>query len=342
MAENEATREQATGGAGATVAEELKKAIREAMLEVVGPAAREATSSAAKFAVSKGPELVTKAVGNAGGPGGLAQQVGAKGAGGIGGLAGRLMSKLRGRGSGGDASGWGRKRRMPVQQHIYVSVPVKDAYNGWTEYKQWPRYMHRANQVDAEITEKEARVKVTEKLWGFKRPFTASVVTQRPNEHIKWNSTEGTKHTGVINFHELGPRLTLIELNLDHSPSGPLEKIARGARFTKRAVRADFHRFQGWIEMKSEEELADLEGWRGTIEGGEIVTSHEDAMGAEQDGHHSGDGHRPDAAHEQSQEQREPAAGDEAHEAQEQREPAADEAREAQEQEAAKQPAPGA
>ena len=277
-------------GGSETIARELKQAIRDAALEVLGPAAREATSSAAKYAVSKGPEIVTKAVGNAGGPGGLAQQVGATGMGGISGLAGRLLSKLAGKGGGGDASGWGRKRRMPVQQHIYVSVPIKDAYNGWTEYKQWPRYMHRANQVDAQIDEREARVRVTEKMWGFKRPFTAAVVTQRPDEHIKWNSTEGTKHTGVINFHELGPRLTLIEMNLDHSPSGPLEKIARGARFVKRAIRADFHRFQGWIEMMSDDELAELEGWRGTIEGGEIVTSHEEALQAEQGAEN---GHRP-------------------------------------------------
>jgi uncharacterized membrane protein len=274
---------------GGSLAKELKQAMRDAALEVLGPAAREATSSAAKYAVNKGPEVVTKAVGNAGGPGGLAERIGAKGMGGIGGLAGRLLSKLSGKG-GGDASGWGRKRRMPVQQIIYVSVPVKDAYNGWTEYKEWPQYMHRANQVDAQIDDREARVKVTEKMWGFKRPFTGAVVTQRPDQHIKWNSTEGTKHTGVINFHELAPRLTLIELNLDHSPSGPIEKIARGARFVKRAIRADLHRFQGWIEMKSEEELADLEGWRGTIEGGEIVTSHEEALEAEQG---QQNGHRP-------------------------------------------------
>jgi uncharacterized membrane protein len=167
---------------------------------------------------------------------------------------------------------------MPVQQHIYVSVPIAYAYNGWTEYKQWPRYMHRANQVDAQVNDQEARIKVTEKMWGFKRPFTAEVVSQRPDQHIRWNATEGTKHAGVINFHELGPRLTLIEVNLDHSPSGLMEKLARGARFTKRAVRADFHRFQGWIEMKSDDELAELQGWRGTIEDGRIVTSHEDAV----------------------------------------------------------------
>jgi outer membrane biosynthesis protein TonB len=159
---------------------------------------------------------------------------------------------------------------------------VKDAFNGWTEYKQWPKYMHRANQVDPQIDEKQARVRVTEKMWGFKRPFTAEIVEQRPDEHIKWNSAEGTKHTGVINFHELGPRLTLIEVNLDHAPSGLVEKFARGNRFVKRAVRADLHRFQGWIEMKSEDELAELEGWRGTIEGGQITKSHEDTVEEEE------------------------------------------------------------
>jgi uncharacterized membrane protein len=318
----------AAGDAGGTAAQELKQAMRDAALEILGPAARQATTSAAKYAVSKGPELVTKhvipAVSKAGAAGGLAQQARSKAVealsemGGIAGVAGKLLSKLGGKGKGGDPSGWGRNRRMPVQQVIHVSVPVKDAYNGWTEYKQWPRYMHRANQVDSQVNEREARVKVTEKMWGFKRPFTAEVVTQRPDQHIKWNSTEGTKHTGVINFHELGPRLTLIEVNLDHSPSGPVEKFARGARFVKRAVRADFHRFQGWIEMKSDDELAELEGWRGTIEGGKIVTSHEDALNEQQreeegerqepEGHN---GHRPEAGEAQqteAAEQKEPQA----------------------------------
>jgi uncharacterized membrane protein len=280
------------GGASATITQELKQAVREAALEVLGPAARQATSSAAKYAVSKGPGIVTKnvmpAVWNAGGPGGLAQEAISKGAGalsglgGIAGLAGKLLSKLGRGGGGGAATGWGHNRRMPVQQFIYCSVSVRHAYDGWTEYKQWPRYMHRANQVDAQVDEQEARVKVTEKMWGFKRPFTAEVVTQKPDQHIKWNATEGVKHTGVINFHELGPRLTLIEVNIDHAPSGPLEKLARGARFVKRAVRADFHRFQGWIEMKSDDELTELEGWRGTIESGRIVQSHEDALALEQ------------------------------------------------------------
>jgi hypothetical protein len=159
--------------------------------------------------------------------------------------------------------------------------------------------MHRVNLADTQVTDKEARVKVTEKMWGFKRPFTAQVLVQRPDQHIKWRSTEGSKHTGVINFHELGPRLTLIEVNLDHSPSGPVEKFARGARYVKRAVRADFHRFQGWIEMKSDTELAELEGWRGTIEEGRIVTSHEDAV-EEERREEQGERHEPERGSEEA------------------------------------------
>jgi len=161
-------------GAGETFSHELKQAIRDAALEVLGPAARQATLSAAKYAVNKGPEVVARhvmpAVSKGGGPGGLAGQARSKGLealsgmGGVGGFAGKLLSKLGDRGKGGDASGWGRGRRVPVQQFVYVSVPVKHAYNGWTEYKQWPRYMHRANQVDAQIDDREARVKVTEKM----------------------------------------------------------------------------------------------------------------------------------------------------------------------------------
>jgi uncharacterized membrane protein len=348
-------------GAGETVAHELRQAIQEAAIEVLGPAARQATSSAAQYAVSKGPELVAKhvmpAVFKAGGPNGLAQWARSTGVealsgmGGLAGVAGKLMSKRGGKGGGGVASGWGRNRRMPVQQVMYVSVPVRDAYNGWTEYKQWPRYMHRANQVDAQVNDREARVKVTEKMWGFKRPFTAEVVTQRPDQHIKWNSTEGTKHTGVINFHELGPRLTLIELNLDHSPSGPIEKIARGARYVKRAVRADFHRFRGWIEMKSDDELAELEGWRGTIEGGRVVTSHEDALEQEQR-QEEGEPQHPEAEYDEEPEageeeqpegeyEEEPEAGEEAQpEAAEQEEPTPDTGREDEESDTPRRPRP--
>lgn len=222
-----------------------------------------------------------------------------KDSGGIGGMIGKVMSKVGGGGKGkggGVATGYGVKRRMPVQQDMFVSVSVEDAYKGWTEYSRWTEFMFRANTVDFNAEQEEGgevRVKITEKMWGFKRPFTALVDSQVPNEHIRWKATEGTKNVGVIAFHELGDRLTLISVNVDHGPAGPVEKIARGARFDKRAIRSDLHRFKGWIEMKTAEDIEDIEGWMGTVENGKIVQTHDEYLDEQEeqgDGQEDGEG----------------------------------------------------
>jgi hypothetical protein len=70
----------------------------------------------------------------------------------------------------------------------------------------------------------------------------------------------------MVSFHELAPRLTRIEVTLDFEPHGMLEKMGRGMRFAKRAVRADLHRFKAIVELDEEAEG----GWRGTIEGGKV------------------------------------------------------------------------
>jgi uncharacterized membrane protein len=292
---SEQVKEQANGATGSLTGEILGS-FSDAAKDILGPAVQQMSAQAAEraaaFARERGPalvkdELLPKVMESAGvdNPGDLAKMgIGRagemiSGAGGITGVAGKLMSKLGGGKGGGNATGWGQKRRMPVQQDVFVSVAVEDAYRGWTEYKRWSEYVHRANLVDPQPEEDSFRLKVTEKMWGFKRPFTAEVVSQKPNHHIRWRSTEGTKHVGVIAFHSLGEHLTLISVNIDHAPSGLLvERMARGFRFSKRAIRADLHRFKGWIEHKSDDEIAEIEGWLGTIEGGQVTVSHEDGM----------------------------------------------------------------
>ena len=90
---------------------------------------------------------------------------------------------------------------------------------------------------------------------------------------------QGITHSGVVTFHELAPRLTRIELNLDVDPGSLIEKAARGMRHVKRAVRADLHRFKAFIEMQELETGA----WRGVIEDGELVEEHDDSYDEERD-----------------------------------------------------------
>ncbi len=170
---------------------------------------------------------------------------------------------------GGDSQGQagvGKGRRMPVQQVIDIGLPLETVYNQWTQFEEWPKFMHRLQQVSQED---ETHVNFKTKIWGVSKEFTAEIVEQRPEDRIKWKVTEGVTHTGVVTFHELVPGLTRVDVNLDVEPGSLLEKAARGMRHVKRAVRADLARFKAYILMEGEETGA----WRGKIEEAEVKRS---------------------------------------------------------------------
>jgi uncharacterized membrane protein len=190
----------------------------------------------------------------------------AGGAGGIAKEAGKSLLPGGGGGGGGRSKGKpgvGKGRRMPIQQDIDIGVPIKQVYNQWTQFEDWPEFMHRLDNVSQED---ESHVSFKTKIWGISKEFKAEIVEQHPDERIKWEVTEGVTHTGVVTFHELGPRLTRVELNIDVQPGSLIEKAARGMRHVKRAVRADLARFKAHALMEGEASGA----WRGQIEDGNV------------------------------------------------------------------------
>jgi len=168
----------------------------------------------------------------------------------------------------GNVPGVGKGRRMPVQQSVDIAEDVETVYNQWTQFELWPNFMHRVTRV---TQEDDCNVSFATKIWGKTKEFQAEIVTQRPNDRIKWRVTEGLTHNGLVTFHEIGPNLTRVMLSLDVEPGGMLEKAARGLRHVKRAARADLHRFKAFIEMQD----AETGAWRGVIEDGEVVEDHD-------------------------------------------------------------------
>ena len=223
-------------------------------------AAKAGTKAAKTMGDSVGGKLkegVSEKVDEAGGAGGLVKEA-----------ASGLLPGGGGSGGGkGGMPGVGKGRRMPVQQSVDVAVPVETAYNQFTQFEDWGEFMHRVTHV---TQEDDCTVSFATKIWTRKREFKAEIETQRPDERIKWKVSQGITHTGVVTFHELAPRLTRIELNMDLEPGGLIEKAARGMRHVKRAARADLHRFKAFIEMQELETGA----WRGVIEDGELVEEH--------------------------------------------------------------------
>ena len=173
-----------------------------------------------------------------------------------------------GDGQGRAAPGHGSGRRMPIEQSVDIGVPIKEVYNQWTQFEDWPDFMHRLENVDQAD---DTTVSFQAKAWGITKRFEAEIIEQRPDERIEWNVTQGFAHTGVVTFHELADRLTRIELTMDVEPSNVVDKASRGMRFVKRAVRGDLHRFKAYIELNEEAEG----GWRGTIEDGEVKSRTE-------------------------------------------------------------------
>jgi uncharacterized membrane protein len=223
-----------------------------------GKVAGKAASKVGDKVGGKLKEGVSEKVDEAGGAGGVAKQA-----------AGSLLPGGGGGGGGKEGmEGVGKGRRMPVQQAVDVAVPLETAYNQWTQFEDWPNFMHRVTRV---TQEDDCSVSFATKIWGRTREFVADIETQRPDERIKWRVSQGITHSGVVTFHELAPGLTRIELNIDVDPGSLIEKFARGARHIKRAVRADLHRYKAFIEMQEVETGA----WRGVIEDGELVEEHD-------------------------------------------------------------------
>jgi uncharacterized membrane protein len=259
------TRGVVAGIALAAAAPLVGKAAKGAVLKRVADSSGEATDSAKGVAQKAAEGLkgtvsdaVGKKVEQAGGAPELAKEAG--------------KSMLPGVGGGGSKGkkgtpGVGKGRRMPIQQAVDVAVPLEVAYNQWTQFEEWPQFMHRLDQI---TQEDDCTVSFKTKVWGMSKEFVAEIVEQRPDERIQWNVTQGVTHTGVVTFHELAPRLTRVQVSLDVEPGSLIEKAARGMRHVKRAVRADLARFKAFIEMQEVETGA----WRGVIHDGEVVDEH--------------------------------------------------------------------
>lgn len=177
---------------------------------------------------------------------------------------------------------------MNIIEVLDVGVPLRDAYDFWTQYDQFSSFAKGVRDV-SKSDEVGSDWKV--KVGPSSRSFKATVQEQIPDDRIVWTS-EGAKGTtrGVVSFHELAPTLTRIVLVVEYYPSGFFEKTGNLWRAQGRRMRLDFKNFQRYVTLTNEEP----EGWRGEIRDGEVVVSHEDAMEEEEADQEESEGEEPE------------------------------------------------
>jgi uncharacterized membrane protein len=210
--------------------------------EIVIPALVTAGGVAA-YAVKKGASQAKEATEDEAETMGQRAAQGAKK--GIGGIA----SKAMGGGGGGKAK---KTRRLPIQRWTDVAAPVETVYERWTDFEEFPNFMHRVLNVKKGD---DNTIEWDEKIWFSKRHWEGEITERRKNERIAWKTTSGMAHAGVVTFHRMEKNLTRVMVDMDFVPQGMIEKMASGMRFVKRAVEADLARFKAYVELGEAKEL---------------------------------------------------------------------------------------
>ncbi|SCL14337.1 Polyketide cyclase / dehydrase and lipid transport [Micromonospora rhizosphaerae] len=200
------------------------------------------------------------------------------------GLAGgkeKLMSAL---GGGGGKGGKGGKKKLKVTnivETIEVGVPVRVAYNQWTQFGDFPSFMKKVESVDAESDEKLAwKAQV---FWSH-RTWESTIIRQIPDKLIHWRS-KGEKGfvDGTVSFHAVSPDLTRILVVLEYHPQGLFEHTGNLWRAQGRRVRLELKHFVRHVMTQTVLDPDSVQGWRGEIEDSKVVKDHETALRDEQE-----------------------------------------------------------
>jgi uncharacterized membrane protein len=264
-------RDRAAGGselqrqAEETLRGELTSIIRESALEVLGPVARTATTRAAKY-LSQSAPIIAKRLGPR-----LKDTLGPRieEAGGAGALARDALARFS-RAGGGE-----RGLPFPLHDSVDVAVPLETAYNQFTQFEDFPEFMHGVEEVEQDD---DTHLVWHAHVWGLRRSWDVEITDQQPNERIAWRTVSGSETTGVVTFHRLGDRLTRIEVIVSVQPEGMLEKAASGLRISARVLRSDLTRFKAFVELRQEETGA----WPGRIDEGEVIEEDRETRRARQ------------------------------------------------------------
>jgi uncharacterized membrane protein len=160
-----------------------------------------------------------------------------------------------------------RRNAMPrFEDSIDVNVPVRTAYNQWTQFESFPQFMEGVERV-AQLDDKTLDWTAT--IAGQRKQWTATITDQVPDVRVAWRSTSGDENAGAVLFQSLGADQTKVTLKLDADPEGPVETVGANLGFLERRVKGDLKRFKEFIESRGVETGA----WRGEIHGQKVSGS---------------------------------------------------------------------
>jgi uncharacterized membrane protein len=145
-----------------------------------------------------------------------------------------------------------------IEESIEVNVPVRTAYNQWTQFEDFPKFMENVlevRQLDDRHLHWRAKVAGEEKEWD------AEITEQIPDKRIAWRSVSGPRNGGVVTFHKLSDNETRVMLQMEYEPENVVEKLGDAMGAMRMQARTSLQRFKEMLEQRGTETGA----WRGKI-----------------------------------------------------------------------------
>jgi uncharacterized membrane protein len=146
-----------------------------------------------------------------------------------------------------------------IEKAIDINVPLKTAYNQWTQFEEFPRFMEGVKEV-RQLDDKHLHW--TAEIGGKEKEWNAEITEQIPDQRIAWTSVGGAWAGGSVTFRRVSDETSKVMLRLEYEPQGFVENVGDAAGFVTRRVEGDLERFKEYIEHRGKETGA----WRGTIE----------------------------------------------------------------------------
>jgi hypothetical protein len=151
-----------------------------------------------------------------------------------------------------------------VEKSIEVDVPVRTAYDQWTQFEDFPHFMGGVREVHQHD---DQRLHWVAEIAGVRREWEATILEQVPDQKIAWAATEGATNAGAVRFEQVGPMSTLVYLTLEYEPEGVVERVGDKLGIVERQVNADLKRFKELVE----DEGYATGAWRGSVNEGLAV-----------------------------------------------------------------------
>jgi len=146
-----------------------------------------------------------------------------------------------------------------IIETIDVDVPVRTAYNQWTQFESFPQFMEgvkSVRQLD------DTTVHWVAEIAGKKKEWDAKITEQTPDQRIAWTAIDGAHNAGVVTFHRIDDGQTRVTLQLDVDPEGPVENLGDALGLVRGQVKGDLERFEKFVESRGGETGA----WRGSVD----------------------------------------------------------------------------